>query len=271
MNAKVSTAVEILIKKWGLTDPSLEIQVHAQRCVSLYGKKTGEIVVALEIMTEEEVEKRILEKPPTLKTLEWLKETCQPIVARYDEIMAIQQQYLFVGNPTDTLLLHPIMAGDKSGIGNECSRLNMLPVLAEGRQTVLLFGDIAKLTAFTARNRAQTFKCPIFKALTDEKIPLDSIVYGIASNNMMMGLTHTMESSVDSGSEGDNQQIIYQSEGDSDPLIQRLIGYFNLAMHQGVNDIWIVPHQDDGTGHVFFETTRCLDLPPKLMLLHVSS
>jgi type II secretory ATPase GspE/PulE/Tfp pilus assembly ATPase PilB-like protein len=258
MNAKVSTAVELLIKKWGLTDPSKEIQVHAERCISLSEKKTGEIVAALGILSSEEVESRLAEKPVSYKTLDWLKEYSQPIVARYDEIMAIQQKFLFVGNPTDTLHLHPIMSGDKSGIADECSRKNMLPVLAEGRQTVLLFGDISKLTEFRARNRAQIKSCPIFKALVAENINTDSIVYGIASNNMMMGLSHSMDSSSESGAEGDNQQIIYQREGESDPLINRLIGYLNLAMHQGVNDIWIQPHQDDGSGIIYFRNNQML-------------
>lgn len=258
MNAKVSTDVELLIKKWGLTDPSKEIQVHAERCVSLVGKKAGEIVVALEIMSSEDVEARLAEKPANLKTLDWLKDSCPPIVARYDEIMAIQQKFLFVGNPTDTLHLHPIMAGDKSGISDECSRKNMLPVLAEGRQTILLFGDISKLTEFRARNRAQIKACPIFKALIYESVNTDTIVYGVASNNMMMGLTHTMDSSSEIGAEGDNQQIIYQREGESDPLINRLIGYLNLAMHQGVNDIWIKPHQEDGSGIIYFRNHQML-------------
>ncbi|MDU4254439.1 GspE/PulE family protein [Pseudomonas sp.] len=259
MTAAENNTVFELVKSWGfgsvVNDQLLE---HAHHVVTLYRKKVGVILAELGIATEEYVESLMADMPQHKKTLEYLTEAgIKGLNGQVDRILAIQNAVAYVsrGIPQLTSGIPHLPKERLTAIQPELNKWGILPMVCGGG-FVLLFGDFQKLMQFKSLGKTDRLCSPLFIALaevandTPEKVVLK---LALASNSVHLEYQQMLTDGADAAGNGDDgPQIISQIEAESDPIIQKVVSILNEAIHQGTNDVAIIPDRKSGAGRVFF-------------------
>lgn len=240
-----------LVKSWGFGGDQSLLD-HAANVIK-YGKsRTGEIIGALGIASQEEVERLLQGKPSEVKTLEYLRQSgLRGLSARADEIMAIQQGRCYLSKSFAGLSVHPKVF-EKDGLNgkadfalvhrSELNKYEVIPMAVNDR-LVLLFGSFDKMIQFNSLGKADRLESHLIQTLAKMGGGQPSGFYSAVAENQLF-ITFQQKMTVTSGSSGsddDSLQTISQADADREPAIGKIVQMLNLAMQDEVNDLWIEP------------------------------
>lgn len=242
MNREPLDAAQFL-KLWGFsTECSSALRIHAEQCAQYAEQRVGDIVVALQLASREQVEDVMRNKPANLLTLEHLAQSIPSLREQSLRVLAISRGIPYLAAIEEKL----VEAGSDLAPSARArlDQLNAAFIVTPDAQPMVVFSDLASLLLFSQMGRIERKGDPVRTALSAE--PLVALAGPVsvgkaARTDSQADAMHVMSSAAQ-----DNYWGAAQAKTDAERILARLL---DEALVRRATDVEFAPLRD-GTSRI---------------------
>lgn len=254
----------ILAKEWGWEAPTDEVIEAAQKSLVLQTMKAGDILVYMGLVTREEKEVLMAEKPTGTPTLRWIAQNEDGISDRIDEILTLQSGFLYL-NSIKSLEVHEQFDQNTEVFGF-CDRNDFVFVLIEGIMPAILFGSHDSLKDYLQRGKELQLLDPILGYINAHDLDLKYIVTS-ATNVGQIFQKNSHDGQVYSNEEVVTEDTWNAHESRNKPALRKMSRLLDESLSNDITDISIVPTRE-GIGEVYYRRFGEMTKPDSLRMLN---
>lgn len=160
-----TTAMEIA-RRWGWTNPPQEVLRIAQQASEAKNMKSGELLVALGIVTNEQKDRILATKPKDVQTVSWFAQQ-DNLSVPMERILALINGYAFYES-LPQLSIHPCM--QNKDIVKHAEELDAAIMYIEETTPVVVFSTFSALLQFRSLGRGDRMQNAILRNLKEEPL-----------------------------------------------------------------------------------------------------
>ena len=232
-----------LLADWGFTeDAPTSLFKHAELCNAYSRQRVGDIVVALNLATREQVEDAMASKPSNLLTLEHLAQTIPSLREQSLRLLAISRGLMYFASIDERLIEAGASLAQTARA--RLDEFNAAYLVTPRDKPIVVFSDLNGLLRFSQEGRLERNNDPIRQAIGEE--PLVALAPPAVVARAARNEANADGMRVVSPSAQDNFWSANMARTDAERMLARLL---DEALSRRATDIEIAPMRD-GTARV---------------------
>lgn len=265
MSAVLDDKAERLLVSWGLGGLANErLTAHADNVLRYKGRSVEQIIVALGILDQAELDRYMAQRAHGASVLQHLRQIrAAGLSTRAEELHCIEAGVAFVAQKMPSMQLHELIKNKSMlmRIQEELTLREVLPMRIAGTQ-ILAFRTYEQLLRFNMMGKAEKHASELIKALAsaNEQRAEQAVFYTVVLSETLYITYQQQLTDISQGAEvsDDAIQSITHAEGDRDAVMKQLVNIFEMALRDDVNDVAVVPNRSNGRARVFFRKNQQL-------------
>lgn len=223
--------------KWGWKNPPSDVVTAAQQSLLAQSMKSADLLVALDIVSQEQRDQFLASKPSNVQTITWFAQQ-DNISVPVERVLSLKNNYAFY-EFLSQLSIHSRM--QEQDVIKCAEELDAAVMLIEETVPVVVFSTFASLLQFLSLGRAERMRNPILRIVGD------SPRLAVGSRDEVSAVLKALRADDASGSlESSNVWHADAADNRSNPESREITRLLDHALAQKATDIAIRPFRSGG-------------------------
>ncbi len=222
---------------WGWRNPGNEIIEISKMASVAQNTRSGELLVQMGVVSEEQRNRWLAVKPESIPTVDWFARQDPGVVPYIDRIMAFKASYPYYGT-LSVFSTHPCMLDLE--VMHRADALDAAVMMIEEKTPVVIFSTFASLIKFRSMGRAERLSDPIIRAVGSE-------VYTAVSTRDEISSVLKKIRGVDEAPSGAIETANFWNAGAAEnqnrPENREITRLIDHAISQGATDVALKPYR----------------------------